>query len=207
MSKFTEAEHPRGPGGMFAVKQQSEQDGGLDDRSLAGKPFMATVVHQTWIRDEAVDTDEETEIDITRVLYGMSQEDRDDLADADFDLVRWRGDYGEGLYEDACAEHPAVYRAGPYYVMVDEMKLEEWLEANPAWEQDGSTPHPSGGYVTVTAYEDGFKYTDADGELHRDDGPAVDTQDTIEWRQHGQLHREHGPARVLRYSGTTSEVT
>ena len=207
MSTFTEADHPRGPGGKFAVKQQSEQDGGLDDRSLAGKPFMATVVHQTWIRGMAVDTDEETEIDITRVLYGMSQEGRDDLADADFDLVRWRGDYGEGLYEDAYADDPDVYAAGPYYVVVDEMKLEEWLEANPVWEQDGSTPHPSGGYVTVTACEGGFKYTDADGELHRDDGPAVDTQGTIEWRQHGQLHREHGPARVLRYSGTTSEVT
>ncbi len=36
-----------------------------------------------------------------------------------------------------------------------------------------------------------------DGELHRDDGPAIIEPDgTQHWYQHGELHRDDGPARI-----------
>ena len=38
-------------------------------------------------------------------------------------------------------------------------------------------------------------YLDEEGQVHRDDGPAVICQDgTEEWFKHGQLHRIGGPA-------------
>ncbi len=39
------------------------------------------------------------------------------------------------------------------------------------------------------------RWYDADGQLHRDGGPAVEEADgTKEWYQHGELHRDDGPA-------------
>ena len=35
---------------------------------------------------------------------------------------------------------------------------------------------------------------DADGELHRDDGPAIETTNSKAWYRHGKLHRDDGPA-------------
>ncbi len=47
-----------------------------------------------------------------------------------------------------------------------------------------------------------IKYRDEDGELHRDDGPAIIYADgTQEWYQHGRKHREGGPS-VIWPSGT-----
>ncbi|XKH58453.1 hypothetical protein LG293_17685 (plasmid) [Citricoccus nitrophenolicus] len=72
----------------------------------------------------------------------------------------------------------------------------EWLDDNPAWTQDGITPHPTGGYVTVDRGRYGEAYLNRDGELHRTDGPAED--DTIEgrrfqkWRIHGTPIRPGG---------------
>lgn len=42
------------------------------------------------------------------------------------------------------------------------------------------------------------EWTDEDGRLHRDDGPAVIHHDgTQEWWQHGERHRDNGPAVVF----------
>jgi len=39
------------------------------------------------------------------------------------------------------------------------------------------------------------EYRNVQGELHREDGPAVEYNDgTKEWWLNGQLHREDGPA-------------
>ena len=46
-----------------------------------------------------------------------------------------------------------------------------------------------------------FYYNSA-GELHRDDGPAVEYEDGhVEWYQNGRLHRNHGPASIW-WNGT-----
>jgi len=44
--------------------------------------------------------------------------------------------------------------------------------------------------------KNGHKYWyDSDGELHREDGPAMETIDgTKAWCFHGQFHRKNGPA-------------
>ena len=45
-------------------------------------------------------------------------------------------------------------------------------------------------------------YYNSAGELHRDDGPAVEYEDGhVEWYQNGRLHRNHGPAAIW-WNGT-----
>ena len=53
-------------------------------------------------------------------------------------------------------------------------------------------------YHRVVVDSDGSRrYYNADGQLHREDGPAVVcSSGTREWWQNGQLHREDGPAQV-----------
>jgi hypothetical protein len=44
-------------------------------------------------------------------------------------------------------------------------------------------------------HPDGFKAWYRDGQLHRDDGPAIEHQDGYKaWYRDGQLHRDDGPA-------------
>ena len=38
------------------------------------------------------------------------------------------------------------------------------------------------------------RYYNADGQLHRMEGPAVEWEGCRRWYQHGQLHRTDGPA-------------
>jgi len=48
---------------------------------------------------------------------------------------------------------------------------------------------------TVKVYEDGTKKWFLNGQLHREDGPAIEWEDgTKKWFLNGQLHREDGPA-------------
>jgi len=48
---------------------------------------------------------------------------------------------------------------------------------------------------TVKIYEDGTTVWYRCGELHRENGPAIeDANGTKHWYQNGQLHREDGPA-------------
>lgn len=56
-------------------------------------------------------------------------------------------------------------------------------------------------HIKVTKYGTRCYYNNA-GELHRDDGPAVEWYDgTKNWYQNGQLHRTDGPA-IERSNGT-----
>ena len=44
-------------------------------------------------------------------------------------------------------------------------------------------------------HANGNKYWYQNGELHREDGPAIERANgTKEWYQNGKLHREDGPA-------------
>jgi hypothetical protein len=52
------------------------------------------------------------------------------------------------------------------------------------------------GIPTMTE-TDGYKEWHLNGELHREDGPALECPDgTNEWYINGELHREDGPAFV-----------
>lgn len=63
------------------------------------------------------------------------------------------------------------------------------------WVQDGVTPHPSGGYVTVRQDSLSVMYLGSDGRPHRLDGPAVERADgTRSWYRDGTRHRDDGPA-------------
>ena len=56
------------------------------------------------------------------------------------------------------------------------------------------------GYIeyTVRVYKNGNTEWWLNGELHREDGPAVECSDgTKSWYLHGKRHREDGPALVL----------
>lgn len=49
--------------------------------------------------------------------------------------------------------------------------------------------------IEITLPNGTKEYRDADGELHRTDGPAyIAAERYEEWYQHGKLHREDGPA-------------
>ena len=48
---------------------------------------------------------------------------------------------------------------------------------------------------TVKVYSDGYKAWYLNGELHREDGPAVEGSDGYKaWYLNGKRHREDGPA-------------
>jgi len=48
---------------------------------------------------------------------------------------------------------------------------------------------------TLTEFADGSKYWYLNGELHREDGPAIENADGYkEWWVNGLRHREDGPA-------------
>jgi phenylpyruvate tautomerase PptA (4-oxalocrotonate tautomerase family) len=54
----------------------------------------------------------------------------------------------------------------------------------------------------VIVYECGTQHWYLNGELHREDGPAVKWADgTCHWYVNGKLHREDGPA-TIREDGT-----
>ena len=58
---------------------------------------------------------------------------------------------------------------------------------------------PGGVLAPYFVWDDGVQeWHDADGQLHRVDGPAVIRADgKREWRRHGKLHREVHPAVIL----------
>lgn len=45
---------------------------------------------------------------------------------------------------------------------------------------------------------DGGKLYLVDGQMHREDGPAIDRANEKEWYVKGLLHRENGPARMFK---------
>ena len=63
------------------------------------------------------------------------------------------------------------------------------------WDEDGVTPHPTGGYVRVYRTTDVVIYLDTSVRKHRFDGPAVEwTNGTREWWINGLLNRLEGSA-------------
>ena len=49
--------------------------------------------------------------------------------------------------------------------------------------------------IEIMEKDDGSKFWARDGQLHRDDGPAIELADgTKMWYRSGQIHRDDGPA-------------
>ena len=66
---------------------------------------------------------------------------------------------------------------------------------NTGWDEDGVTPHPTGGYVRVYRTTDVVIYLDTSVRRHRLDGPAVErAEGAREWWINGKRHRLDGPA-------------
>lgn len=65
------------------------------------------------------------------------------------------------------------------------------------WVQDGVTPHPTGGYLSVYTSRDYTEYVNDKGVRHRLDGPAyTHVGGRTEYWVEGQQHRLGGPAIV-----------
>lgn len=207
---FNEAQHPRDDDGRFRPKPSPESDADLGhgDRATppghwTGKPFHLTVQPQAWVNDYAVDAGPAEDFDVAPVLHTMDQEQRERFLES----VE-TGDTDDDVYLEAAADGRVSDGYGPFYITGDADDLQEWIQDNPAWEQDGETPHPTGGYVTVDVSDVRTCHLDAEGKLHREDGPSLITQDRVvqAWYQHGRMHREDGPAYVEARPGSTKEV-
>ncbi len=72
---------------------------------------------------------------------------------------------------------------------------EAHAEPEVALDPDADPSDQSPGSRREVASNGIVRWYDADGQLHRDGGPAVEHADgTTTWYQHGQLHRDDGPA-------------
>lgn len=118
------------------------------------------------------------------------------------------------LYQQAAERGDVQDGYGPYTVRLDADQLREWMADNPPWTQDGTTPHPTGGYVSIedndSDHEQVRSYRDADGKHHRTDGPAFIKEDDTgvmeQHYRHGRLHNDDGPAQVIVSNSGTSKT-
>lgn len=175
--------------------------------ALRGQPCTVSAVLQRWDKDEDLLDIDYIEFDAAPLIRLLDDEARAALANAASRNFGSFQDHGDALF-DAARKAGLVSHDGP-----TELRLEEpsdadfvhWLVENPAWHEDGTTPHPTEGWVTRRVRQRSgvsiTDYFDADGLWHRDGAPAcifefngVATQQ--EWRTHGLFNRADGPALV-----------
>lgn len=209
-------------GGQFAPSSASESETSLDpdldtfERETepghyTGQPCMIAVQPEAWVDDYAVEAGAEVEFDIAHALHNYDQDAREMIL---FEAEHNSAPDLDYLYLEAADRGDVEKGYGPFTVHVDADRLREWMADNPPWVQDGVTPHPTGGYVTVedanSDYEMIRSYRDADGKHHRTDGPAFIKEDETgvleRHYQHGELHNENGPAQVIVSNSGTSRV-
>lgn len=209
-------------GGQFAAGSTSESSASLgsdldgyeretEPGHYTGKPFMATVQPEAWVNDYAIEAGPAVEFDIAHALHSYDQDSREMLL---FDVESGMAADYDYLYEHAAARGDVQEGYGPYTVRMDADRLREWMVDNPPWTQDGKTPHPTGGYVTIEDADSGHEsirsYRDADGHHHREDGPAFIKEDETgvmsRHYKHGKLHNDNGPAQVIHGISGTSKV-
>lgn len=174
-------------------------DAERDGRKRA-EPLMISVQPEYWDGDYAVDAGPSETFDVAPILLGLTTQERTEWLNA----VRTEDGYGlEKFYEEAAARGLVTPGYGPFTVRTDmfdpETEADYWeLTAPPAWTQDGITPHPIGGYVSIEERNGGLRYRDADGKNHRADGPAFDGADgSFTYFTHGVVHRADGPASCM----------
>lgn len=108
----------------------------------------------------------------------------------------------------------ALAEAGvPVFEAVDAISVQRQVRAlvetdpGSGWTSGCGQPHPSGGYAVREVWGEGSKtvmsHVDADGEHHREDGPAVVRWSPVgaleyaAWFRDGKLHRGDGPAVIV----------
>ncbi len=79
---------------------------------------------------------------------------------------------------------------------ISPQQLNELFErANTAWERAKDAVAPASESTPTTDMNGHTFWINAQSQLHRDDGPAIEWADGAkEWYQHGELHRDDGPA-------------
>ncbi len=209
MTTFDESNVRRDGAGQFAEQGRSAP---VD---LPAKPAVPslylTVRPEYWNGDYATEAGPSESFDVGPILVGLRPEEREEW----LDVIRTEDSMGlERLYEVAAERGLVTPGFGPFSVRVDSVDAEEaadqWEANAPApWTQDGVTPHPTGGYVTVDVDMNGTTYRDADGKAHREDGPAFEgPSGSFHYYRHGVSHRADGPATcVVSSHGNGSEVT
>ncbi len=99
---------------------------------------------------------------------------------------------GEGLYNDSL-DTPPESRAEQYFLLAMnalDTAVRYLALCDIEQSEKEITQHKE-----YYAQDGGTKYWFHDGELHRDDGPAVElVNGTRRWYQNGQVHRLDGPA-------------
>jgi hypothetical protein len=206
MSTFDESGVRRDAGGQFAEQGRSAP---VD---LPAKPTIPslylTIQPQYWRGDYAVDAGDPEEFDIGPLLAGKDAETRETWLNAIRDGESWLMDE---IYTEAAEAGLVTEGLGPFHVYAANDDADHWEENAPApWAPDGVTPHPTGGYVSVRQLGNGTAFVDADGELHREDGPAFEDSDgsSYAYYRHGRPHRMDGAAirRCVRHGNGSSEV-
>ena len=126
-TQFKEEDHPRGSGGMFAEKIQSEAIGVvLTAPSAKPKPIMARVALQKWsdFDEDVAETVGTIEFDAAPILAGIVPHlDPADVEDLDPDSC-------DRIYDEAVSRGLAPSHSGPFEVDV-QSALDEALAENP----------------------------------------------------------------------------
>src|SRR5689334_5937524 len=93
------------------------------------------------------------------------------------------------MYGGDCGRHPEPRQVGP----PSEPPGVHCRSGPPM--RPKSAPPSSSGHPVLTVDSSGRREWKLDGDLHRDDGPAVRLPDgTTEWWRHGRPHRVGAPA-------------
>lgn len=149
----------------------------------------------------------ETSVDITRSLSNLSPAEHETL----YRLVRMRHDrYSDRECEPTNQLTQLAREMGdiPHDsgLEVTPSEIIAWLDENPAWVEDGVTPHPTGGYVKRQSGFDYEVFFDQNGDAHREDGPAsrfaYEGGFEFRWMIHGRPHREDGLPAVVTPDGS-----
>ena len=80
------------------------------------------------------------------------------------------------------------------------------LDLEPGTYKTGSIHHEDEADIILRVGRDNAVWYQKDGHVHRDGGPATETETTQRWYKNGKLHREDGPAVVQRDGNRVSQV-
>ena len=162
--------------GRFAGHVRTEADPGQVLAPAGVAHAMCDITLQHWDdRDPDYARDIRTiEVDLAGVLARLTPEEHAELLDTldpEYGYQSWHAaELVEELLDVKGRTDLLEGHTGPWTASFDADDIRAWLRANPAWVEDGTTPHPTGGYVRVEDRQvaDGhsqIRFLDADGRL------------------------------------------
>lgn len=106
----------------------------------------------------------------------------------------------EGEWKRAVQEYPAKVAKRKIEIKAFEKQggVVEWWTHAWEWRMNGELHREDGPAMIHHDGDEGWYF---EGKEHRTDGPAWSTREGLEWYQHGKRHREDGPA-VINNNGT-----